>query len=201
MLGLLIPLFGASTIAAWRVGSFAGLQSRRIDWWPLALASIAAQLVLFNPPIDRQPWALEWGPWVWVASLITLVAVLMRNALSAELGRAAFVLGALGVGLNLMVVLANGGHMPQSPEARLAVRGTPLIQPGAVPQLHNVAASGPDTRFTWLGDVFPEPAWLPTANVVSVGDLMLSTALAWWAFRAIISAPSIQVRGELADSK
>ena len=200
MLGLLIPVVLTTVTGALRVGSAAGLQRQRIQWWPLALGSIAIQLVLFNPPVDRQPWALVWGPWIWIVSLVAFVAVLVRNGVSNPTGRGAFRLATLGVALNLVVVLANGGYMPQSPAARLEVRGTPLVVAGAAPQLRNVAPSDSDTRLAWLGDVLAQPAWLPTANVVSIGDVVLSIAMAWWAFRAITSAGAPQVRRRMADS-
>lgn len=201
MLGLLLPVLLTSVAGALRVGSAAGLQRQRIELWPLALGSIGIQLVLFNPPVDRQAWALVWGPWVWIASLVVLLAVLVRNAASNPGGRGAFRLAALGVALNLIVVIANGGYMPQSPSARLAVRGTPLMAQGAAPQLRNIAPSDSDTRLAWLGDVFAQPAWLPTANVVSIGDLVLSAAMAWWALRAMSSVGPIQVRRRIADSQ
>jgi hypothetical protein len=201
MLGLLIPMVLTTVTGALGVGSAAGLQRQRIQWWPLALGSIAIQLALFNPPVDRQAWALVWGPWIWIASLVAMVAVLVRNGVSNPTGRGAFRLAALGVGLNVLVVLANGGYMPQSPSARLAVRGTPLVVAGAAPQLRNVAPSDSDTRLAWLGDVLAQPAWLPTANVVSIGDMVLSVALAWWAFRAMTSMGPTQVRRQPADSQ
>ena len=61
MLGLLLPLLVTSIIGALWAGSLAGLQRVRVTWWPLAVASIAVQLVLFSPPLDRQPWALATG--------------------------------------------------------------------------------------------------------------------------------------------
>ncbi|HEX8969376.1 MAG TPA: DUF5317 family protein [Chloroflexota bacterium] len=197
MLVLLVPVVVVLVVATIRVGSLAGLQRLHVQWWPLALGSLAVQLVLFNPPVDRQAWALVWGPWIWVACLVALLAVLVRNALSAETGRTAFGLAALGVGINLVVVLANGGHMPQSTEARLVTRGTPLVTPGAPPQLRNVEPSGPDTRLGWLGDVIPQPAWLPTANVLSIGDIALSIALAWWVFQLTFSPASSRLAAGL----
>src|SRR5579859_6312041 len=150
MLGLLIPVVLTSAVGALWVGSWAGLQRLRVLWWPLALGSIAVELVLHNPPVDRQSWALAWGPWIWVACLGAMLAVLVRNGLSNDLARGAFRLAALGVAVNLFVVLANGGFMPQSAEARLAARGVPLVTPGAMPQLRNVVLTGPDTQFIWL---------------------------------------------------
>ena len=201
MVGLLLPVLVVLVLSISRIGSVAGLQRLRLEWWPLALGSIAVQLVLFDPPIDRQAWALVWGPWIWVGCLIAMLTVLIRNGLTAQPGRGALRLAALGIGLNLLVVVANGGYMPQSPEARLAARGVPLIAPGAPPQLRNVAPSGPESRFAWLGDVIAQPAWLPTANVVSIGDLILSTAISIWIFRVVAAGRSPQVRRQLADSQ
>jgi hypothetical protein len=187
MLGLLLPLVVTSVVGALWVGSFAGLQRLRIDWWPLALGSIAVQLVLFNPPIDRQPWALAYGPWIWVLSLVGMLVVLVRNSGRIGPARYAFVLAAVGVAANLFVVVANGGYMPQSVDARMVARGIPLTVEGDPPRLLNVAPAGPETHFAWLGDVIAQPTWLPTANVVSVGDLALSLALAWWALQMTTS--------------
>jgi hypothetical protein len=200
MLILLTPIFALGA-AALRVRSLAALQELRLEWWPLALGSIAVQLVLFDPPINRQPWALVWGPWIWVGCLSAMLTVLIRNGLSSQPGRTALALAALGIGLNLFVVVANDGYMPQSPEARLAARGVPLIEPGAPLQLRNVTPSGPDTRFPWLGDVIAQPAWLPTANVVSVGDLLLSTALSVWVLQVVAARRSTQVSKQPADSQ
>jgi hypothetical protein len=126
--------------------------------------------------------------------------VCIRNAVVKGPTSGAFRLAALAVGLNLLVVLANGGYMPQSPEARLAVRGSPLIAEGAPAQLRNVVPSGPATRLAWLTDVIPQPTWLPTANVVSVGDVVLSFALAWWAFQMLAAVPRTKVRRRPTES-
>ena len=194
MLGLLLPIFLTAVIGALWVGSTAGLQRMRVQWWPLAVGSIAIQLVLYNPPIDQQPWAMTFGPWIWVASLVVLLVVCVRNAFQKEPARAAFCLAALGILLNILVVSANGGFMPQSPEARIAARGIPLLAPGAAPRLLNVAPSGPDSRLTILSDIIAQPRWLPTANVVSIGDLLLSAALARWAFQMLASACPARIR-------
>jgi uncharacterized protein DUF5317 len=185
VLGLLLPIVLTSVVGALWVGSTTGLQRMRVQWWPLAVGSIAVQLVLYNPPFDQQTWALIAGPWIWVASLVGLLAVCIRNGLFNAPARAAFFLAALGIALNIFVVTANGGFMPQSPEARMAARGIPLVAEGAAPRLLNVLPGGPDTRFGLLSDIIAQPRWLPTANVVSVGDMLLSFALALWAFQMV----------------
>jgi hypothetical protein len=201
MIGLLIPLVLASTVGALWVGSLAGLQRFRILWWQLALAPIAVLLVLHNPPWNQQTWALAWGPGIWVACLISIWLVLVRNGVSNDSARVAFRMAALGVGLNLLVVLANGGFMPQSAEARLAARGTPLVAEGSAPQLRTVSQADPESRLAWLGDVVAQPSWMPMANVTSIGDLVLSTALALWAFQTITAGRRPQVRRPAVDSQ
>ena len=200
MLGLLIPVVLTSVVGALWVGSMAGLQRLRILWWQLALGSIGVELVLHNPPFNLQPWALAWGPWIWVACLGAMLAVLVRNGLSNDPARGAFRLAAVGVAVNLFVVVGNGGFMPQSAEARLSARNVPLVTPGAPPMLRNVVEIGPETRFAWLSDVIAQPSWLPKANVVSIGDLVLSTALALWAFQTITARRRTQVWRQTADS-
>ena len=198
MVGLLLPVFLTSVACALWVGSIAGLRRLRIDWWPLALGAIAVQLVVHNPPFNQQWWALTWGPPVWVASLSVMLVVLVRNAQRRGPACGAWRLAAVGVGLNLFVVSANGGYMPQSAEARVAARGTLLPADANLTQLYNVAPIGSETRFAWLGDVFAQPSWLPRANVFSIGDLLLSSAFAWLAFRTIASK-STQVQRETVD--
>jgi hypothetical protein len=140
------------------------------------------QLVLHNPPVDRQPWAIQFGPLIWMICVAALVAVLIRNAVAKSQDRAAWLIAAFGVGLNLLVVVANAGYMPQSSEARLQVHGVPA-QGVSESRLRNVVPMTESTRLGVFGDVIPEPAWLPMANVISIGDLLLGTGLAVWAFR------------------
>jgi hypothetical protein len=138
-------------------------------------------LVLHNPPIDHQPWAIEFGPLVWSLCLAALFAMLVRNCVRNRAYRGAWLVAAVGAGLNVLVVAANGGYMPQSAEARIAVRGSPIVTTGEA-KLWNVQPIDASTRLPVLGDVIAEPRWLPGANVISVGDLLLGAGLTWWAF-------------------
>jgi hypothetical protein len=199
MVSLLFPPALAALAAALRAGSFAGLRRLRLYWWPLGLGSLGVQLVIHNPPVNQQAWALMWGPSLWVISLCAMLAMLLRNALRPGGPRVGWQLAALGIGLNLLVVVANGGYMPQSQAARLAARGATLPANANVTELYNVAPIGPETRLAWLGDVIAQPRWLPKANVVSVGDVVLSLGLAGLAFLTIGRRVS-HVEAESADS-
>jgi Family of unknown function (DUF5317) len=199
MLILLFPAILSGVIAAFWAGSLAGLRQLRIEWWPLGAAALAVKALIQDPPINQQAWDLVWGPPIWIVCLVAIFAMLLRNALRPGAARIGWQLAALGIGLNLLVVVANGGFMPQSPSARIAVKGTTLPADTNVTWLSNVTAMSPDSRLGLLGDNFAQPTWLPMANVVSVGDLILSFGIASLAFLTI-GRRSAQVRGIPADS-
>ena len=190
MIALLAPAFFAALVALALYGAPADWAHIRVRWQPLALGALLVQLVLFNPPLNHQPWALEWGPWIWVISMLGMLAAFVKNAAAGGTSGTAWLVAGLGVVLNLAAVTANGGQMPVSPQALAFTKGEAHLHEhslaqDAPAQLSNVVLIGPETRLTGLGDVLPEPAWLPGANVVSVGDLVLAAGLAWWAFYAI----------------
>jgi hypothetical protein len=195
MIGLVAPAGLAVLLALVLGGSFTGWARVRVRWWPIAIGSLAVQLVLHNPPLDQQPWAITWGPWIWVIAMLSMLAVLGRNAVEAGTNHSPWRVAALGAALNVVVVVANGGYMPQSAEARDIARdvGLPPQQEMSV-RLHNVTSIGPESRLAWLADVIPQPAWLPRANVVSLGDLLLSVGLGWWAFQSTALVPRHHVR-------
>jgi hypothetical protein len=126
---------------------------------------------------------MAWGSLVWIACMGALCAVLVRNAWAEPAVRAAWGVAALGVGLNLLVVCVNGGLMPQSGSSWLLTNAeTSAPAKAAEPHLKNVKPIDDETRLAWLGDVIPEPSWVPNPIVVSVGDVLLGFGLALWAF-------------------
>jgi hypothetical protein len=171
-------------------GSLVGWGRVHVHWSPMAILSMVILLLLYNPPIDRQEWAMAWGSLVWIACMGGLCAVLVRNAWAEPAVRAAWSVAAFGVGLNLLVVCANGGLMPQSASSWLLTNAetSAPAKPGPVePHLKNVKPIDDETRLAWLGDVIPEPSWVPNPIVVSIGDVLLGLGLAWWAFATTCS--------------
>jgi len=185
MIGLLLPTVLAFLGALLAGGSAARLVRARMDWWWVVVGAFGVELVLYNPPVNTQGWALSVGPWLWVATKFAMLAALARNARGDRASRWTWILMALGIGLNMAVIVANGGHMPQSLEAAAAVWGPQHAGPEAFPaRLQNVAALGADSRLTWLADVIAEPSWLPRPNVLSIGDVLLALGMAGWVFSA-----------------
>ena len=187
MIGLLAPSLIAVIAAVVSGGSFRRLVDARLQGWPALACILAMELVLYNPPIDSQAWAKALGPWMWLALRLVLTGVLVLNGWRRSKGAWACRLAAAGVVLNTLVIAANAGHMPQSPEAAVAVWGDSQIDPR---RLQNVSVMGPETRLAWFGDVVAEPVWLPRRNVVSIGDILLALGGAGWVFCAM-RAPKI----------
>lgn len=145
-------------------GRVHNLEHVHVAWWPLALGGLVVQVVLFADPVaDRIGSA---GPVIYVASTVVVLVVLLRNV--ALPGLAIIAVGAV---LNLLPILSNGGYMPSSPEAWLALTGLPQLPESG---FTNVVLSGPETPFAYLGDVFVWPRPLPLATVFSIGDAIIA---------------------------
>jgi Family of unknown function (DUF5317) len=139
-------------------GRFDRVAAIRLRWAPLAVAGFAAQLVLFSSFGASLPNGI--GPVVYVASTGAVLAVVLRNAKLAG-----FRLIALGAASNLAAIVANGGYMPAS-AAALGAHG------GANGAYSNsIVAAQP--ALAPLTDVLAMPAWLPWANVFSIGDVAI----------------------------
>jgi hypothetical protein len=143
-----------------------------VRWSPLAVGALFVQIVLVSPILDEQAWVVAWGPWLWVATMAAVLAMLLRNLHAARWQmRTAWAIAALGVAANILVVTVNGGHMP---------RTVPMAPVAATQQLSNVVLASPDAPLLWLGDVIAEPDWLPLSNALSIGDMLLALGLAAW---------------------
>lgn len=181
MIGLVAPLLLATAAALARGGSLDAWAEQRVRWWPLVLVALGVQLPLYSPPFDAWPLVVAAGPLLGVVTMALVVVVLLRNAAGPV--RPACLLAALGITLNLAVMAANGGWMPRAEEL-VSLLGDGGIRAAGQPDLiaTNTAPMDSGTRLAWLADWIAQPAWLPMANLVSIGDLLLSAGAAWWAF-------------------
>jgi hypothetical protein len=95
-----------------------------------------------------------------------VLAALLRNVRLPGLG-----IVAIGAGLNLVAILANGGYMPSSPDVWRELTGSAALP---VSYYSNVVLIGPDTAVAFLGDVFAFPRVLPMATAFSIGDALIA---------------------------
>jgi hypothetical protein len=140
------------------------LAELRFRWAPLALAGLLAQVVLFAGPVAMAVGSL--GPLLYVASTAAVLVAVLRNIRLP--GISLVVVGALS---NLAAIVANGGVMPASPDAVAA-----LGMEASDGFSNSVVLADPALRP--LTDIFALPAWVPFANVFSVGDVLIAVGVA-----------------------
>ena len=180
MTGLLLPSVLMALAALGLRRSFA---SFRFAWWELVVVAFGIELVLYNPPINSLSVAIAYGPWVWVATRLALLLAALHNARPRTAGFLPSLVVAVGLGLNTLVVVANGGYMPQSRGAAESIWGPIASSTELNPdRLQNTRPMDASSRLAWLGDILPEPTWLPRANVLSIGDVVLALGMAGWIF-------------------
>ncbi len=130
----------------------------RFRWGGLALAGLLVQVVLFSGPVAATIGAA--GPPVYVGSTAAVLLAVLRNVRIPGL-----VLVAAGAAANLAAIAANSGVMPAAPEA---VAGL-----GAGPEGFSNSVVMADPALGPLTDIFALPAWVPFANVFSIGDVLI----------------------------
>jgi hypothetical protein len=169
-LALLVAL-----VCGGRLGRLAQLKLRAV--WLFFLA-FGIQVVAF--PFAFLPWTTgeDAAKVLWLVSYGCLLAAaaLNRRIVGAQIV-------ALGMALNLVAILANGGRMPATPDA-MAGAGLDFDV------MHNSVASA-DPNVPWLVDRFAAPEWVPLTNVYSVGDVVIAIG----AFLLVFAATGARIPG------
>lgn len=155
----------------------------RAPW--LFYAAIGLQLVAF--PVSVLPWRTPDRAAVvlWLASYAVFI---LAVALNARLPGVPLV--AIGMASNLAAILANGGHMPALPGA-LQAAGHHFVQ-----NRNSAMLSHPS--LPWLVDRWAAPAWVPYANVFSVGDVAIAAGGLVFALAATGALDRLRGRARLA---
>ncbi len=152
-------------------GSFDALSRAHFRWWPLALLGLVLQLV----PVAARAGLGRWLPVGFlIASYVVLLTFVFLN-----IRLPGFSLVALGFGLNLLVILLNGGmpvgdhalHVAYGSRYQATVRD--LAEHGSAK--HHLARL--DDVLLPLTDVIGIPA--PVGTVFAVGDLISMVGVAW----------------------
>jgi hypothetical protein len=132
-------------------------------WLPLAVAGLLVQVCLFSTPLGDLAGPL--GPPLYVASTAAVLVVVLRNVAIPILA-----VVALGSAANLAAVVANGGYMPADPSAAASL--------GQTAGSYSNSAIVTDPALRPLTDIWATPAWMPFANVFSVGDVLIAIGVA-----------------------
>ena len=144
-------------------GRISRLADLRLRWIPLALIGLLIQVSLFS---DWLPADLgDAAPAIYIISNLLVFAMVLRNVRVPGMA-----LAAVGAASNLLAIIANGGYMPADPAAFVALG---LGGPG-----YTNSTLVTDPALPFLTDIFAMPAWMPAANVFSIGDVLLGLGVA-----------------------
>ena len=143
----------------------------------LVFVSFLPQFIAIYFPNTRTQISDEWAGRILIASLFGLLGFAWLNR--SLLGMKILFIGAA---LNFMVIAANGGFMPISPEtaSRLTSEKVLLDIPlGTRFGTKDILLLKEDTRFEWFADRFLPPVWSPYQVAFSLGDVFLAIGIFW----------------------
>lgn len=166
MLVLLTALTGGLAGGYLAGGRLHNLERLRLAKAWTVLAALLLQVVAFSPAGVALGTNAVVGLHLASYALLVWFVALNRRRLGV-------VVAGIGMGLNLLAIAFNGGHMPASPAA---LEQAGVAYAGATYNNSGVAHSG--THLAFLGDVFATPSWLPVANVFSAGDVLIVAGVA-----------------------
>ncbi len=144
-------------------GDLSRLTALRWRRWWLVLLALAVQLVVLELSGLSEPLAAG----AHVASYGLAFLFVWSNRGTHGLG-----LLALGAGANGLTILLNAGTLPSSEAARRLA---------GLDEVRGFTNSGvvADPVLAFLGDNYAVPAWVPLANVFSIGDVLIVLGAAW----------------------
>ena len=144
----------------------------------LGLIAVIPQLLIFQIPYTAGWFSDTAAAAVLVASQLILLVFIWFNRDKVGIR----ILG-LGLILNLLVIILNGGLMPIAPEtARALYPQVPhsAWQIGSRPGMSkNILLAFQDTRLAWLSDSILLPDWFPWTRALSPGDLFIALGVFW----------------------
>ena len=165
----------AGLIAGWLRARLGGGSMQwpelRYEW--LVFVAVIPQLLAFHFSFTRSLFADNWASTILVLSQTALLFFVWGNFRQPGMWMLA-----LGLGLNLLVVVFNGGLMPISPKS------VSLLYPHApegsweigsrLGYGKDIVLTVEDMVFPWLADRFLTPSWFPYRVAFSLGDVFIA---------------------------
>ncbi len=160
-------LLAAVVVAGARGGRLTHLARHRWQAPALPLVALGLQIVAFLPDETASAATRVFAATVHLLSYGLVLGFAWANRRTPWVR-----LIAVGIALNVLAIVANGGFMPVSPGAAAGTAGSGEAVARGI--YNNSIRMSADTRLSFLGDVFRMPAWFPLPIAFSAGDLLIS---------------------------
>jgi uncharacterized protein DUF5317 len=178
---LAVPVVAAILTALVCGGSLRNLATLPVRGSGLILAGLAIEVLVFLPTVRDSALVLHWSGTIYIAALVLVLLGARRNW---HLGLPAR-LALIGMALNVMVIVVNGGHMPVNAAAMRAVQGDAKVGELAGHHLYeNTQLANSSSRLVLLSDRLPISLPGGRGNVYSAGDVLLAIGVSALAYRA-----------------
>jgi hypothetical protein len=173
LIALCLALLLGLAVVGGRVSNLAFVD---VKWGWLAPLAFLMQAYLIFFPADRAGGLLSARALLLAVSHILLLAVVWRNRHLSGVK-----LIGLGLLLNFLVMVVNGGFMPITPEALVQIgydgNASQLETGYIVGRTKNVVVEPGEATLWFLSDLMVIPRPFPIPAVLSVGDLLIITGI------------------------
>ena len=143
----------------------------------LIVVAFLPQLFIAYLPVTRRLFTDSLASVTLLASLTLFLAFAWLNRRLP--GMPILIVGLL---LNFMVIAANGGWMPISPQTADLLTGKDILQVmnlGGRLGEKDILLSAQNTHFEFLADRFLLPEWIPYKSAFSLGDILIALGAFW----------------------
>lgn len=175
-------------------GRLQNLATIRVQWWPLLVLAVVLQAYAVGH------WATDsLGPIPLRAGSFVATHALILGVAAVNFRLAGFRLIILGAAANLAALLANGGLMPVSAEARVAIGHQATVDALATGSVvmgsKGVVLPAAQANLWPLTDIFVIPPPFPLPAVASVGDVLVAVGVGFLIIQTMHQVAKSQFEG------
>lgn len=164
------PAFLSVLIAKIRGGQIKGLEDVNIKGWYLFIISAFIQGSISLIKRINPSWSNKFiSQYLILFILITYILMMVPGVLNFNKNYMKLFL--IGIVLNFIVIMGNGGQMPVSLEGIKGVHTETILPERTFDIKHRAVTE--DTRFVYLADIILIPKPYPLPKILSIGDIFL----------------------------